>query len=106
MMMLIDGECEKCGGHISSLDGGPPRCHECGWVWNREDWESEMEQVSKFIDKLIDDRRKDKINGPMGHKDPPGPKGPWTLCPQCGSYWSDWDPDTDTCTCQECGYTE
>ena len=64
MMMFIDGECEKCGGHISSLDGGPPRCHECGWVWNREDWESEMEQVSKFIDKLIDDRRKDKINGP------------------------------------------
>ena len=59
-MMLIDGECEKCGGHISSLDGGPPRCHECGWVWNREDLESEMEQVSKFIDKLIDDRKKDK----------------------------------------------
>ena len=106
MMMFIDGECEKCGGHISSLDGGPPRCHECGWVWNREDWETEMEQVSKFIDKLIDDRKKDKIDVHFLHGDPPGPKGPVPYCPKCGSAKIKWDIEADVCTCQECGYTE
>ena len=30
MMMFIDGECEKCRRTYTSLDGGPPRCHECG----------------------------------------------------------------------------
>lgn len=63
MIKFIDGTCEKCGGHTSSLDGGPPRCHKCGWVYNREDWEIEMEQVSRFIEKLLDD-----------HKDDPGPE--------------------------------
>lgn len=63
MIMFIDGTCAKCGGHTSSLDGGPPRCYECGWVCNREDWEIEMEQVSKFIEKLL-------------HKDDPEPEPP------------------------------
>ena len=50
-----------------------------------------MEQVSKFIDKLIDDRRKTKLTGPWVTRTHLDQRPLDAMSPVCGSYWSDWD---------------
>lgn len=39
--------------------------------------------------------------------DPAGKKGPWGICPECGTVGSCyWDKKTDTCTCMACGHKD
>ena len=39
--------------------------------------------------------------------DPAGKKGPWGICPECGTVGSCyWDKRTDTCTCMACGHKD
>ena len=36
-----------------------------------------------------------------------GKKGPWGICPECGTVGSCyWDKKTDTCTCMACGHKD
>lgn len=39
--------------------------------------------------------------------DPAGKKGPWGICPECGTVgYCYWDKKTDTCTCMACGHKD
>lgn len=55
-------------------------------------------------------RRLDALCGklPIGPgPDPAGKKGPWGICPECGTVgYCYWDKKTDTCTCMACGHKD
>ena len=36
----------------------------------------------------------------------PGKRGPVWQCPICGMPHPEWDPETDTCRCGNCGWDE
>lgn len=72
-----------------------------------------LRSLKSRIDALLDEMwpkspatlRDETQNGPG--PDPAGKKGPWGICPECGTVGSCyWDKKTDTCTCMACGHKD